>query len=144
MEHFCCFTVYNLLDTFCVQRRKRILLSKVQAVLDLQPPSTLKRLISLLGMVQFYSDWWQRRNHILVLLIDLVGKGKKTLACTNMYQKFFEEMKSVMTKETILNYPDFSKEFEIHNDVSDRQLGAVIAVEEKDSQQIISFCGRRN
>ena len=31
-----------------------------------------------------------------------------------------------MANETILNYPDFNKVFEIHTDTSDRQLGAVI------------------
>ena len=36
-------------------------------------------------------------------------------------------MKSVMAKQTKLNYPDFNKEFEIHTDKSDRQLGAVIS-----------------
>ena len=29
-------------------------------------------------------------------------------------------MKTVMSKETILNYPDFTKVFEIHADASDR------------------------
>ena len=32
-----------------------------------------------------------------------------------------------VSKETILNYPDFSQEFEIYTDVSQTQLGAVIA-----------------
>ena len=36
-------------------------------------------------------------------------------------------MKSVMTKEIILNYPDFSKVFEIYTAASDRQLCAVIS-----------------
>ncbi len=40
-------------------------------------------------------------------------------------------MKKVMAKETILNYPDFNKVFEIHTDASDRQLGAVISQEGK-------------
>ena len=40
-------------------------------------------------------------------------------------------MKKVMAKDTILNYPDFNKVFEIHTDASDRQLGAVIFQEGK-------------
>ena len=105
--------------------------NKVQAVLDLQPPTTLKQLRSLLGMVQFYRDMWQKRSHILAPLTDLVGEGKKKLAWTNKHQKAFNEMKAVMSKETILNYPDFNKVFEIHTDASDRQLGSVIAQEGK-------------
>ena len=62
-------------------------LNKIQAVLDLQPPSTLKQLRSLLGMIQLYRDMWQRRSHILAPLTDLVGKGKKKIAWTDIHQK---------------------------------------------------------
>ena len=40
-------------------------------------------------------------------------------------------MKKVMAKETILNYLDFNKFFDIHTDASDWQLGAVISQEGK-------------
>ena len=74
---------------------------------------------------------WQRRSHIVAPLTDLVGKGKKKIDWTEIHQKSFDEMKKVMAKETILNYPDFNKVFEIHTDASDRQLGAVISQEGK-------------
>ena len=45
----------------------------------------------------------------------------------------------VLSKETLLRYPDFSKEFEIHTDASDKQLGAVIAQDGKP----IAFYSRR-
>ena len=104
---------------------------KVQAVLDLQPPTTLKQLRSLLGMVQFYRDMWKRRSHILAPLTDLVGKGKKKIKWNLEHQKAFEDMKRVMAKETILNYPKFDQCFDIHTDASDRQLGAVISQDGK-------------
>ena len=50
---------------------------KVQAVLDLQPPTTLKKLRSFLGLVQICRDMWKRRSHILAPSTDLVGVGKK-------------------------------------------------------------------
>ena len=52
---------------------------KIQAVLDLQSPTTLKELLRFLGMVQFYRDIWKQHSHILVLLMDLVGLGGNKL-----------------------------------------------------------------
>ena len=37
----------------------------------------------------------------------------------------------VLSKETPLRYPDFSKEFEIHTDASQSQIGVVITQEGK-------------
>ena len=45
----------------------------------------------------------------------------------------------VLSKETLLRYPDFSKEFEIHTDASQSQIGAVIAQADKP----IAFYSRR-
>jgi hypothetical protein len=36
-------------------------------------------------------------------------------------------MKALIAKETLLTFPDFSKEFEIHTDASKLQLGACIS-----------------
>ena len=104
---------------------------KIQAVLDLQASTTLKELRRFLGMVQFYRDMWKRRSHILAPLTDLVGKGKKKIEWNNTHQQAFDDIKKVMAKETILNYPKFDKTFEIHTDASDRQLGSVIAQDGK-------------
>ena len=59
-------------------------------------------------------------------LTDLVEVSKKKLKWTGVNQKAFEDIKKVMTKETILTSPNFNEVFEIHTDTSDRQLGAII------------------
>ena len=43
----------------------------------------------------------------------------------------FKEMKKVMAKETLLDFPDFNKPFVIHTDASLTQLGSVISQEGK-------------
>ena len=50
---------------------------------------------------------------------------------TPEHQEAFEQMKALMAKETLVTFPDFNKEFEIHTDASKLQLGACISQEGK-------------
>ena len=112
--------------------------SKVQKILDIAPPKNIKQLRSFLGMVNYYRDMWIRRSHILAPLNALNKKGRKwTWGETE--QKAFDDIKRVMSKETLLHYPDFNKTFEIHTDASNYQLGAVITQDNKP----IAFYSRR-
>ena len=43
----------------------------------------------------------------------------------------FDEIKKIVTKETLLAYPNFEQEFVIHTDASHTQLGAVIFQNDK-------------
>ena len=46
---------------------------------------------------------------------------------TNEKQIAFEKIKTIISKDVLLSYPDFSKRFDIHTDTSDLQLGSVIS-----------------
>ena len=48
-----------------------------------------------------------------------------------MEQNTFENVKKIISKETLLSFPDFSKPFEIHTDASHTQLGAVVSQDNK-------------
>lgn len=98
---------------------------KVEAIHQLAPPTTRKQLRSFIGMVNYYRDMWQKRSHILDPLTELTSK-KKRFVWEKVHQEAFDKIKSIISKETMLNYPDFNLPFEIHTDASDRQLGAVI------------------
>ena len=101
---------------------------KVEAILRLQAPKTARQLRHFLGMVNFYRDMWRRRSHLIAPLTQLLGKGKK-FKWEKEHQEAFEEIKSVLSKETLLAFPDFSKKFHIYTDASDHQIGAVIMQE---------------
>ena len=103
---------------------------KVEAILRITPPKTKRQLRHFLGMVNYYRDMWQRRSHMLAPLTKLVGKTAKFVWGLEE-QRAFEEVKRVISKETLLAFPDFDKEFHIYTDASQYQLGAVIMQDDK-------------
>ena len=113
---------------------------KVKAILDLAPPTNVRGVRRVLGIIQYYRDLWNKRSHILAPLTSLVGecgknKNSKTKAkkfkWLPIHQQAFDKMKRVVSREVTLAYPDFSKPFVLYTDASDYQLGAVITQDGK-------------
>ena len=99
---------------------------KVEAILRLQPPKSRRQLRHFLGMVNYYRDMWRRRSHLIAPLTSMVSKDSKWVWGPEQ-QKAFDAIKQLISKETLLAFPDFSKTFHVHTDASDYQLGAVIS-----------------
>jgi hypothetical protein len=91
----------------------------------MQAPTTKRQLRRFLGMVNYYRDMWRRRSHILAPLTALCSKTV-TWKWSEECQEAFEAIKRTIARETLLKFPDFSKEFHVYTDASDYQLGAVI------------------
>ena len=53
---------------------------KVQAILDMQCPSTKTEVRHFLGMVQYYRDLWPRRSEICAPLTELTRGSKRALS----------------------------------------------------------------
>ena len=53
--------------------------------------------------------------------------------------KAFTEIKRIVSRETLLAYPNFNETFEIHTDASKQQLGTVIS----QNNQLIAFYSRK-
>jgi hypothetical protein len=88
---------------------------KVEAILQIAPPKTRKQLRRFIGMVNYYRDMWPKRSHFLAPLSSLTSANVKW-KWTTEHQIAFEQMKALIAKETLVTFPDFSKEFEIHTD----------------------------
>ena len=111
---------------------------KVQAILTISTPKTVKDLRSFLGMVQYYWDLWTRRSEMLATLTSLVGecghtkvtRAKKIKKWSwywdKVHQIAFDNVKATIARDVVLGYPDYSQEFEIYTDTLCKQLGAVI------------------
>lgn len=103
---------------------------KVEAILRLSPPKTKRQLRHFLGMINYYRDMWKRRSHYSAPLTGMISKDVKFQWGLEQ-QQAFDRIKKVISRETLLTFPDFNKEFHIYTDASDYQLGAVIMQENK-------------
>jgi len=79
-------------------------------------------------MVNYYHDMWLRQSEVLAPLTKLTSE-KVPFKWTDECERAFNTMKRILSKETLLTYPDFNKPFDIHTDASDMQLGSVISQE---------------
>ena len=102
----------------------------MQAILQIAPPKNIKQLRSFLGAVNYYRDMWMRRAHLLAPLNHLTQKGVKWHWGPDQ-DNAFDNIKKVMSRETLLYYPNFNKPFEIHTNASLRQIGSVISQDGK-------------
>jgi hypothetical protein len=106
--------------------------NKVQAILATKPPTGVRQLRHLLGMVQYYHDLWARRSGMFTPLNSLVGecgqikstkaKGTKKVPwhCDEIHQRAFDHVKATIPKDVVLAYLDYSKVFEIYTDASSK------------------------
>ena len=100
---------------------------KINAILKLSPPTTLKELRAFIGAVTFYRDMFPRRSHILARPLTELTKGSpKKIIWTDRHQKTFDTMKAVMAQDVMIRYPDHNLPFHVYTDASDFQLGAII------------------
>ena len=111
---------------------------KVEAIHNMATLKYRKQLRSFLGLVNYYRDIVIRRSDTAAPLTRLTST-KIPWKWTSTEEQAFQKLKLAISKETMLNYPNFSKEFEIHTDASDKQLGAVIAQDGKP----VAFYSRR-
>jgi len=103
---------------------------KVEAIQRMLPPINKRQLRRFLGMVNYYRDMWKRRSHIIAPLTE-IASPKATWRWGSKEQKAFEDVKNMVSQETMLAYPDFTKVFHVYSDASDYQLGGVIMQDDK-------------
>jgi hypothetical protein len=103
---------------------------KVEAIMRLTPPKTKRQLRHFLGMVNFYRDMWRMRSHLLAPLSALVSPKVK-FEWRKEHQDAFDQFKTLISKETLLTFPNFNEPFHIFTDASKYQLGAVIMQNDK-------------
>ena len=111
---------------------------KIDAVMALQVPKTVKHVRSILGLVNYYKQFIPHRSTLLAPLTNLTKKSTK-FKWTDQCQTSLDTIKKILAKRITLAYPNFNLPFDIYTDASTSQLGSVI--QQNDSP--IAFYSRK-
>ena len=69
---------------------------------------------------------WSKRSHLIHPLTVLTS-NKANFKWTDVEQKTFDEVKHIVTHNTLFAYPDFNKSSSIHTYYSGYQIGEFIS-----------------
>jgi hypothetical protein len=108
--------------------KKRLLLdpSKIAIIVDLPPPTSIRKLCTALGHTGYYIKFIKEYAHIRTPVENLLKKDRR-FQWSEECQQSFDTLKKKMVTAPILVFLDWSKEFHVHVDASSIALGAVLA-----------------
>ena len=112
--------------------------SKVQDVLNWNPPKNVSEIRSFLGLAGYYRRFIEGFSKIVKPLTSLLEKGKE-FKWDPTCQTCFEELKTRLTTTPILIMPDIHKGFDVYCDASHLGLGCVLMQEGK----VVAYASRQ-
>lgn len=99
---------------------------KIKAIRKFPIPKTQREIKSFLGLLGYYRKFIQNFSNITKPFTECLKKGRR-IRFDERYVKAFETCKDLLTNDPILQYPDFSKPFNLTTDASDFALGAILS-----------------
>ncbi len=117
---------------------------KVRAIEVCPQPRTRKELRSFLGMAGFYNKFMPNFSSRAAVLTDMVGsRSPNQLRWTREAEAAFQDIRTALSKDSVLHNPDFNQSFILQTDASDRGLGAVLLQGGPNAQRPIAFLSRK-
>lgn len=116
---------------------------KIAPVLNFPPPTTLKGLRSFLGMANWYRRFIGDFAHLVAPLTDLTKGSPGKIKFTPEAHEAFNKVKVALTTTPILAMPDFTKEFQVQSDASDKAVGAVLTQIQNDHEVVIAYMSQK-
>lgn len=118
---------------------------KIKAITDFPAPKSKTEIRRFLGMCGYYSRYI--KNYAIIvepLTRALKGKTKKEkVDWSPEMEKAFRELKDKLTRDPVLYAPDYTKEFIIQSDASDKGIGIIMAQRQGDEEHPILYLSRK-
>lgn len=100
--------------------------AKVDTILNLKLPNTVKGIKSFLSMTGYYRKFIRDYSKVAYPMIKYLKKDVKLNTNDPNFINAFEKLKKILTEAPVLRYPDFNKTFQLVTDASLNSIGAVL------------------
>ena len=119
--------------------------SKVKAVEDFPVPKSKSQVRAFLGLTGYYRRFIPGYAQTAAALTDLTRKeAPNRVAWTPECQKAFATLQQALCSAAILRSPDFSRQFILQTDASNRGVGAVLSQRDDDEiERPIAYYSRK-
>lgn len=114
---------------------------KIRAILEIKNPKNQKDIKSFLGLVGYYRKFIPNFAKLSKPLTSLLKKESK-FNWTQECEQSFQTLKSALTNEPILQYPNFEKPFVLTTDASNIAIGSVLSQGDIGNDLPISYYSR--
>jgi len=112
--------------------------TKVEAVLQWEPPKSVTEIRSFLGLVGYYRRFIEGFSKIAMPLTQLTKKGQK-FEWTENCENSFQELKRRLTTSLVLALPDPNGHFVVFCDASKTGLGYVLMQD----RNVVAYASRQ-
>lgn len=115
---------------------------KIQAILKYPIPSTVREIKSFLGLLSYYRKFIKNFAKITKPMTMCLKKDAKINTSDPEYKQCFEICRQLLTNDPILQYPDFTKTFNLTTDASNVAIGAVLSQNTNGADLPVAYASR--
>ena len=116
--------------------------SKIDAIVNLDPPTCPKHCKSFCGMVNFISIWLPSLQKKLIPIYELTKKGKP-FVWGDEQQAAFQDIKHDVTNAPVLVMPNNTGHFVLVSDTSKEACGAALYQFQKGQYRLVGYCSKK-
>lgn len=118
---------------------------KISAIINYPRPTTFTELKRFIGMASWYRRFVENFAMVASPLHELTKEGKKgkRIVWNEEAETAFINLKTALTSAPILNVPDFSREFSVQCDASNKGTGAVLFQTLEGAERPIAYTSRK-
>jgi hypothetical protein len=112
---------------------------KIEAIVKLESPCTVKEIRSFLGMTGYYRQCIESYAYLAEPLIKLTRK-KEPFVWGPQQQNAFDKLKQELVSDRIMAFPQVDKPYKLYTDACDYAVGSVLVQEDENGvERVIQY-----